>query len=74
VRNFGDLFSREQGVIGEWNTITEDMVTVEGIDRSFRSGVVDGMFLSDLEVGVRSYQRRILAEVGMDPSSPGAAP
>jgi nitrite reductase/ring-hydroxylating ferredoxin subunit len=68
VRNFGDLFSREQGVIGEWNTITEDMVTVEGIDRSFRSGAVDGMYLSDLEVGVRSYQRRILDEVGMDPS------
>jgi phenylpropionate dioxygenase-like ring-hydroxylating dioxygenase large terminal subunit len=64
VRSFGDRFSRDHGVIGEWNTITEDMVTVEGIHQSYRSGAVDGMYLSDLEVGVRAYQRLIKQAVG----------
>jgi phenylpropionate dioxygenase-like ring-hydroxylating dioxygenase large terminal subunit len=63
LNTFGELLSRWNGILGEWNTMTEDMVTVEGVHQSIRSGAIDGMYLSDLEVGVRSYERRIMAQV-----------
>lgn len=61
--NFGEYFSWEQAYCGLRNITTEDVSTVEGIQRAIRSGAVDGQILSGLETSVRGYQKRVLAVV-----------
>ena len=61
--NFGELFSWEQAYTTLRNITTEDVSTVEGMQRSFRSGAVDEMILSGLETSVRGYQNRVLSVV-----------
>ena len=61
--NFGELFSWEQAYTGLRNITTEDVDTAEGIQRSYRSGEVDGQVLSALETSVRGYQKRVLDSV-----------
>lgn len=73
-KNFGEYFSREQGILQEWDTVTEDMTTVGGIHDSFQSGAVDGMYLSDWEAGVRNFERRISAVVEANGYERGVQP
>ena len=57
--NFGELFSWEQACLTLRNITTEDVTTVEGMQKSYRSGAVDGMILSGLEIAVRGFENRI---------------
>jgi phenylpropionate dioxygenase-like ring-hydroxylating dioxygenase large terminal subunit len=62
-KNFGERFSWEQAYLTLRNITTEDVSTVEGMQRTFRSGAVDGQILSELETSVRGFQQRVLKAV-----------
>ena len=62
-KNFGEHFSWEQAYVSLRNISTEDVRTAEGMQRTFRSGEVDGQILSALETSVRGYQNRVLNAV-----------
>lgn len=63
-RTFGELFGRTYYVCAGRDIISEDTTTVEGNHRAYRSGVVDRIYLSDLELAVRAFEERVLVLAG----------
>ena len=61
--NFGERFSWEQAYLTLRNITTEDVSTVEGMQRTYLSGAVDGQILSAVETSVRGFQNRVFEAV-----------
>lgn len=63
-KTFGELFSRTYYICAGRDIISEDTTTVEETSRSYRSGVIDKIYLSDLELAVRAFEKRVQALAG----------
>jgi phenylpropionate dioxygenase-like ring-hydroxylating dioxygenase large terminal subunit len=62
-QTFGQQFAREFNRIVTFNALSEDIPPTEGVDANVRAGVVDGMYLCDLEGCVRSYLNKLVSAV-----------
>jgi phenylpropionate dioxygenase-like ring-hydroxylating dioxygenase large terminal subunit len=69
-QTFGQQFAREFNRIVTFNALSEDIPPTEGVDANVRAGVVDGMYLCDLEGCVRSYLNKLVAAVNAVEATP----
>ena len=66
LRNFGNLFSREQGRLATRNALTEDWPVVEWAHENMRAGVMNtGTIGSDMEATVSAHYLKLLRHLGL---------
>jgi phenylpropionate dioxygenase-like ring-hydroxylating dioxygenase large terminal subunit len=73
---FGEYLARLHSLLENRNTITEDMVTVEGMYNSYLSGAVNELIIGEVETGVGAFERHVLGMVDelSDDSNGGSRP
>lgn len=70
-KTFGELFGRTYYICAGRDIISEDTTTVEGIYRSYRSRVINKIYLSDLELAVTAFEKRVQTLVSSGRSERG---
>ncbi len=66
LRNFGNLFSREQGRLATRNALTEDWPVVEAAHENMRTGLIDKSTIgSDMEATVSAHYMKLLQHLGL---------
>lgn len=66
LRNFGNLFSREQGRLATRNALTEDWPVVEWAHRNMRAGVIGASTIgSDMEATVWAHYAKLLQHLDL---------
>ncbi len=66
LRNFGNLFNREQGRLATRNALTEDWPVAEWAHRNLCAGVLERTWIgADMEATVRAHYDKLLQRLGL---------